>query len=360
MRTIRYGIMALCISMGAVTPALARVDIDINLSLFPELVPVPGYPVYYAPQADLNYFFYDGMYWVYEDDGWYTSNWYDGPWEYVDPEEVPVYVLRVPVRYYRRPPTYFYGWRSDAPPRWGVYWGDDWSRHHNGWDHWDRRRVPKPAPLPTYQRNYSGDRYPRGPEQREIRDQNYRYQPHNAEARKHYQGSTDHLQRSNESARTPEQHDDRSNYQQQHPQQNTERHESPQRASPPAQTGGDREQRSDRDRSQQQQHLQDQQHHLQDQQHRQEQQQQLQRQQLQRQQQQPQQQPQQQQVRQLQPQQRPQQQQRQPTAVEQRPQRQEQEHNSPHNESSPAPGRGPNNDGDRGHGQGEGKGDRDK
>ena len=189
MRVIRCGVMALCLAMGATTPALARVNIDINLSLFPELVPVPGYPVYYAPQEDLNFFFYDGMYWLYEDDGWYTSDWYDGPWEYVDPEFVPVYVLRVPVRYYRRPPQYFYGWRPEAPPRWSTRWGDAWERRHSGWDQWDHRRMPPPAPLPSYQRHYSGDRYPHDEERREIRDQNYRYRPHDAEVRKHYQGS---------------------------------------------------------------------------------------------------------------------------------------------------------------------------
>ncbi len=42
------------------------VSIGINLPVYPQLVPVPGYPVYYAPQLNSNYFFYDGMYWVYQ------------------------------------------------------------------------------------------------------------------------------------------------------------------------------------------------------------------------------------------------------------------------------------------------------
>src|SRR5690606_8526677 len=46
------------------------------------------------------------------------------------------------------------------------------------WDRWDRRHVPPAAPLPAYQRNYSGDRYPRSPEhQHSIRQTHYRYQP---------------------------------------------------------------------------------------------------------------------------------------------------------------------------------------
>lgn len=74
------------------------------------LIEVPGYPVYYAPDLDANLFFYDGVYWVYSQDGWYASSWYDGPWDLIEPEYVPYFVLRVPVRYYRRP-------QSEGPPQ---------------------------------------------------------------------------------------------------------------------------------------------------------------------------------------------------------------------------------------------------
>ena len=144
-----------------VSPAVAQVNIGIglpginigvNLPFYPELVPVPGYPVYYAPQLDSNFFFYDGMYWVYQRDEWYASSWYDGPWDYVSRDFVPLYVLRIPVRYYRNPPEYFRGWIASAPPRWGQHWGNDWQQRRRGWDQWDRRAVPAPAPFPAYQR----------------------------------------------------------------------------------------------------------------------------------------------------------------------------------------------------------------
>ena len=137
------------------------VHIGINLPVYPTLQRVPGYPVYYAPDASNNYFFYDGLYWVYADDDWYSSDWYNGPWYQVAPIYVPVYVLRIPVRYYRRPPPYFGGWERTAPPRWGQHWGRDWEQSRAGWDRWNRGAAPAPAPLPTYQRKYSGDRYPR-------------------------------------------------------------------------------------------------------------------------------------------------------------------------------------------------------
>ena len=196
MKRIRYGLivllMLLSIAMSAeagisIGIGLPNVSIGINLPLFPELVPVPGYPVYYAPQLDANYFFYDGMYWVYQDDDWYASSWYNGPWTIVEPYYVPLYILRIPVRYYRQPPVYFRGWQSNAPPRWGQHWGRDWEHHRRGWNRWERRSVPSRAPLPVYQRQYTGDRYPRQLEQQQIlRSQQYRYQPRDKVVREHF------------------------------------------------------------------------------------------------------------------------------------------------------------------------------
>ncbi len=206
------------------TSALAQVSIGIGLPsvsigfdmpVYPAMVPVPGYPVYYAPSAGSNYFFYDGLYWVYQGDSWYSSSWYNGPWMLEAPDLVPAYILRVPVRYYRRPPAYFAGWRSNAPPRWGEHWGNDWQRQHRGWDTWDRRATPRPAPLPAYQSRYSGTRYPRADQQRALHDRDYRYRPRDTVVRQAYQahGLRDGPQparpgnREDQRARSPQQHD---------------------------------------------------------------------------------------------------------------------------------------------------------
>jgi hypothetical protein len=194
---MRNALVVLSILLCSITSAVAQVSvgiglpgvsIGINLPVYPQLVRVPGYPVYYAPQVHSNYFFYDGMYWVYDQDNWYASGWYNGPWQLVTPDAVPLFVLRVPVRYYRRAPVYFRGWRSDAPPRWGEYWGNAWDQSHRGWDNWNRRSVPAPAPLPVYQRQYSGNRYPHAEQQPVLQSRNYRYQPRDAVVRQHYQG----------------------------------------------------------------------------------------------------------------------------------------------------------------------------
>jgi hypothetical protein len=201
---MRYLLVASSLLLGSLTPAQAQVrigvgvaipsvQIGIHVPVFPELVAVPGYPVYYAPGAATNYFFYDGAYWVYQGDTWYVSSWYDGPWYAVAPDHVPLFVLRVPVRYYRHPPPYFRGWHADAPPRWGHRWGHDWERRHSGWDRWDRRAVPRPAPLPVYQRDYAGHRYPHAPEhQHAIRAERYQYRPHEQVTRTHFEPRGNH------------------------------------------------------------------------------------------------------------------------------------------------------------------------
>lgn len=192
---MRYVLMMLCLLLGSVASAFTQVSvgislpgvsIGINLPVYPELVLVPGYPVYYAPRMEANYFFYDGMYWIYAEDNWYASYWYNGPWDVVYPEYVPLYILRVPVIYYRRPPVYFRGWQPGEPPRWGEHWGNDWEHQHSGWDRWNRRSAPAPAPLPAYQRQYSGDRYPQAEQQSRLHQKNYRYVPRDAVVRQQY------------------------------------------------------------------------------------------------------------------------------------------------------------------------------
>jgi hypothetical protein len=193
---MRRGLVGLALLLCTLTPAFAQlsinfgspgVNIGINVGSYPTLQRVPGYPVYYAPGMNSNYFFYDGLYWVFQADSWYASSWYNGPWNLVDSMNVPVYLWRVPVRYYRHPPSYFKSWRADDAPRWGDHWGASWQQRHSGWDQWNRSSAPAPAPLPAYQRQYSGSRYPQASQQAVIESQNYRYQPTDAVAKQQFQ-----------------------------------------------------------------------------------------------------------------------------------------------------------------------------
>ena len=107
-------LLLLLVTIGWTQPATAQISINIgiNLPAFPELVVVPGYPVYYAPNVSADYFFYDGLYWVFnvEDGQWYSSSWYNGPWVFVQPVYVPQPILVVPFQFYRVRPVYWSGW----------------------------------------------------------------------------------------------------------------------------------------------------------------------------------------------------------------------------------------------------------
>jgi hypothetical protein len=175
--------------VSSILPAAAQeyYDIDVDLPQYPEMVPVPDSPVYYSPSVDSNYFFYDGLYWDYYNDGWYASPWYNGPWSYVDPLYIPTYVLWVPIRYYHRHPGYWGGWNTNGPPHWAQHWGNNWQAQHNDYYRGSQRGNAR-APLPDYQRTYSRANYPRAVQQQSaLHSQNYAYRPQERVVQQHYQ-----------------------------------------------------------------------------------------------------------------------------------------------------------------------------
>ncbi len=107
-------------------PAAARTDVQIGINLGPappQLVVVPGSPVYYAPQLPYNYFHYGGQYYVFHDDAWYFAPSYNGPWAPIALEYVPPPILRVPGSYYRVPPGHWKEHHKHGPPPWAPAWG---------------------------------------------------------------------------------------------------------------------------------------------------------------------------------------------------------------------------------------------
>jgi hypothetical protein len=118
-------------------PGQAQIQINVGIELPgpPTLAVIPGIPVYYAPRAPKNIFFYGHQYWLYHADGWYTGPNWNGPWVVVHPIHVPRPILHVPVRYFHVRPPHWKGWHHDGPPRWDRHWGRDWHEDDNqrGW-----------------------------------------------------------------------------------------------------------------------------------------------------------------------------------------------------------------------------------
>ena len=126
--------------LAAALPAAAQIRVDIGFQLPgpPALAVIPGAPVYYAPGAPANVFFYGHEYWVFQSGGWYAGPTWNGPWVVVAPVHVPAPILHVPVRYYKVPPGHWKRWRHDARPRWDAHYGRDW-REDDRERHWHAR-----------------------------------------------------------------------------------------------------------------------------------------------------------------------------------------------------------------------------
>jgi len=124
----------LVIALAAPLHAQIGIDIGIHLPGPPALVVVQGSPVYYAPRAPANVFFYAHQYWVFTN-GWYAGPTWNGPWALVEPPYIPRPILQLPVAYYPVPPPHWREWRRDGPPRWDSHYGREWREeaHERDW-----------------------------------------------------------------------------------------------------------------------------------------------------------------------------------------------------------------------------------
>lgn len=120
-------LMVLATSFNPGTSAAnTGIQLDIHIGAPPQLVVVPGTPVYYAPAVPHNYFFYGGQYYLFQNGAWYLAPAYNGPWAPIAVEYVPRPILAVPVPYYKAPPGH---WKKHGPPPWAPAWG-----HRKKWD----------------------------------------------------------------------------------------------------------------------------------------------------------------------------------------------------------------------------------
>ncbi len=147
---------AALISMaGSANQLLAqpRVSIGVNVQIPllpqivlpapPSLVVVPGTNVYVAPDVQGDFVFYQGLWWRPYEGYWYSAPSYRGPWEYVDPEEVPRSVYDLPPNFRSTYRQYHRLNHQEVERNWRR-----WEREHH-WDRDDRRHRDE----------YRGDRY---------------------------------------------------------------------------------------------------------------------------------------------------------------------------------------------------------
>jgi hypothetical protein len=70
----------------------------------PSMFVIPGTYIYFAPEVEVDIFFYHG-YWYRPYQGhWYRSGSYNGRWVYIAPKKVPTVLLNLPPDFRRVPP----------------------------------------------------------------------------------------------------------------------------------------------------------------------------------------------------------------------------------------------------------------
>ncbi len=101
----------------------------------PPLVVVPRTYVYFAPEIEVDLYFYRG-YWYRPFEGyWYRSKSHKGPWVHLVPEKVPVILVKLPpdvrqmtLRHKRMPPGHVMKhWKSwEREKYWEKHGGKEW------------------------------------------------------------------------------------------------------------------------------------------------------------------------------------------------------------------------------------------
>jgi len=125
MKKLFFGTILLALVLVFPIPTMARVDVSINISLPPpivfaappEVVVIPETYVYFAPDIDVDLFFWNGWWWRLWEGRWYRSHYYNRGWGY-----------------YSNVPSFYF----DLDPGWRGYYRD-----HNWYgQRWDYERIP--------------------------------------------------------------------------------------------------------------------------------------------------------------------------------------------------------------------------
>jgi len=140
MKKLLLGTIFLALVLVFPIPAIAKVNVGINISLPPlilsagplEMVVIPETDVYAVPDSDVDIFFYNGWWWRPWEGRWYRSHHYDSGWSYYQ---------RTP-DFYRRIPS---GWRNNyRDHRWGGHpWNYQRIPHEQvqrNWSNWEKGR----------------------------------------------------------------------------------------------------------------------------------------------------------------------------------------------------------------------------
>ena len=139
--------------MGPIRTGFAEVNVKVAINVPPPppfVIPapppmfvIPRTYVYFAPDVDVDIFFYQG-YWYRPHHGhWYRSRSYNGKWVYLSPNKVPRAVINVPPNFRRVPPGYRHIPYGDVHKNWKSWEKQKyWDKHGGSEWHGEERREP--------------------------------------------------------------------------------------------------------------------------------------------------------------------------------------------------------------------------
>jgi len=133
--------MMLVICLGHPSRATAEVNINVGINVPPPPLVIPAPPpvfviprtyVYFAPQVEVDIFFYQG-YWYRPYRGhWYRSAIYNGKWVYIVPERVPRVLINLPPDFRRVPPGHRHIPYGNVKKNWKTWEKDKYWEKHGG------------------------------------------------------------------------------------------------------------------------------------------------------------------------------------------------------------------------------------
>ncbi|OGP74273.1 MAG: hypothetical protein A2V86_09040 [Deltaproteobacteria bacterium RBG_16_49_23] len=147
--------LILLMSLGYSNRAIAEVNIHVGVNVPPPpplvipapppMVVVPGTYVYFAPELEMDIFFYHGYWYRAYQGRWYRSGGYKGPWVYLVHEKVPVTLLRLPPDFRRVPSGHTRIPHGQLKKNWRTWEKEKYWNKHGGkeWHGNDKREHRK-------------------------------------------------------------------------------------------------------------------------------------------------------------------------------------------------------------------------
>jgi len=144
----------LLMGIGQLDKAIAEVNIKVGINVPPPpplVIPappsmyvIPRTYVYFAPEVEMDVFFYHG-YWYRPHQGhWYRSENYNEHWVYISPKKVPTVLLDLPPNFRHVPPGHRHIPYGHLKKNWSTwekekYWEKHGGKEWHGNEKWEHK-----------------------------------------------------------------------------------------------------------------------------------------------------------------------------------------------------------------------------